>query len=40
MLKDIIREHRPVVVILLEPSISGDTVDAVCKSLGKKRCIR
>lgn len=30
------KEYRPKIIILLEPRISGDTADAMCKKLGGK----
>lgn len=39
-LKSIVREYRPTVVILVEPRISGDFADAVCRSLGKNTRVR
>lgn len=39
-LNEIIREHKPMVVILLEPRVSGEVADVICKSLGKNRWIR
>lgn len=35
-MREIMKEHRPQVLILLKPRISGDTADVVCKKLGKK----
>lgn len=39
-MKEIMREYRPMIVILVEPRVSGEVADRVCKSLGKKRWIR
>lgn len=39
-MKEILKEHRSLVVILLEPRISGDTAEDMCKKLGKDRWIR
>ncbi|CAN1135879.1 hypothetical protein LINPERHAP2_LOCUS9126 [Linum perenne] len=38
--KDYITEHKPNVVILVEPKISGSTADGVCRSLGFDECRR
>lgn len=35
-IREIIREFRPKILIIIEPRISGATADKVCKSLGKK----
>lgn len=32
--KELMREYRPKIIILLEPRISGDTADRVCKIFG------
>lgn len=40
-LKEILRVHRPALVILLEPRINGDSANAVCRRmLGKTRWVR
>lgn len=39
-IKEMLKEQRPTIVILLEPRISGDTADVVCKKIGKTRWIR
>lgn len=39
-LKQMMREYRPKIIILLEPQISGETADRVCKRLGKKHWAR
>lgn len=39
-MKEIVKEYRLTVVVLLEPRISGDTADGVCNKLGKKRLIQ
>lgn len=35
-----LRTYKQIVVALLEPCISGDTADGVCKSLKKKNYAR
>lgn len=35
-MKDLMKEHRPQEIILLEPRISGEIADDLCKKLGKK----
>lgn len=32
-IKDVMKEHRPSIAVLLEPRISGATADAVCEKL-------
>lgn len=39
-LKEMLRNFRPKIVILMEPQISGEAVDKVCRGLGRKRWIR
>lgn len=39
-MKEIMKAHRPMVVILLEPRISGAAADVVRKEMGKGRWIR
>lgn len=39
-IKEFIRVHRPVITILMEPRISGEVADSVCKKLGYKRWVR
>lgn len=39
-LKELLRAFRPKIVILIEPRISGDAVDKVCRGLGRRRWIR
>lgn len=34
-MKELMKEHRPSIVILLKPRISGDKADGVCKKLGR-----
>lgn len=37
---DLMKEFRPKIVILLEPRISREIVDRVCKKLGNKKWAR
>lgn len=39
-MKELLKEHRPSIMVLLEPRISGDIEDEVCRKLGKKRWLR
>lgn len=39
-MREIIREHKPKIIILIEPRISGEFADRVCRRLGKKTWIR
>lgn len=39
-LKDLLRVHRPLVIILLEPRISREVTDGVCKKLGRSEWVR
>lgn len=39
-IKELMKEHRLSIVILLEPRISGDSADVVCKKLGLRCWIR
>lgn len=39
-MREIIREHRPRIIIIIEPRISGDAPDRMCEKLGKRRWIR
>lgn len=39
-MKEIMREHIPHVIILLEPRTSGDTTDTIYKKLGKKKWMK
>lgn len=36
-MKELIRVHRPLIIVLVEPKISGVEADTVCKRLGKTR---
>lgn len=38
-MRDWVRIHRPSLIILLEPRISGSGADKVCKKLGKSHWI-
>lgn len=38
--KELLSVYRPTILMLLEPRISGETVDKVCKKLGKKSWVR
>lgn len=38
-LKEILREHKPFLVILLEPKIGGEAADEVCKTARGSRKI-
>lgn len=39
-IKELLREQKPKIVILLEPRINGETATNVCQKLGKKRLAR
>lgn len=39
-MRELIREFKPRMIILIEPRISGDLADRVCESLGKTKWIR
>lgn len=39
-LKDLIRVHRPLIIILLEPRINGEVADSVCKRIGKRKWVQ
>lgn len=39
-MREMMKEFRPSIVALLEPQISGSTVDEVCAKLGRKSWIR
>lgn len=39
-MKELLRAFRPKIIILIEPMISGEAVDKVCKGLGRRRWIR
>lgn len=39
-IKDLIRVHRPLIIILLEPRINGEVADSVCKRMGKRKWVR
>lgn len=39
-MREYIRLYNPAIIVLMEPRISGVTADAVCKKLGRSRCIR
>lgn len=39
-MKNFIREYRSQIIILLEPRISGNSVDDVCNKLGMKQRVR
>lgn len=39
-IKKLVKEHRPAMIVLLEPRISGDSADVVCKRLGMSNWIR
>lgn len=39
-IRDLIGVHQPVLIVLLEPRVSGDVADGICKKLGKKVWIR
>lgn len=36
-MREIMKEHRPRVIVLLEPRIRRETTVVVCKKLGKKK---
>lgn len=38
--KEILRQYRPQMLIILEPQVSGAVADKVCKSLGRSKWIR
>lgn len=38
--KELMRDYKPKIVILLEPRISGETATKVCQKLGKKSWVR
>lgn len=38
--KDLMKEHKPMIVVLMKPRISETKADEVCKSLGKNKWIR
>lgn len=33
---EMMREHKSSIIVLIEPRISRDVADAICKKLGKK----
>lgn len=39
-MKELLRAFKPKIVILIEPRISGEAADKVCKCLGRKSWIR
>lgn len=39
-LKELVKGHRPMVIVLLEPRVSSDSVDEACKRLGESRWIQ
>lgn len=39
-IKELLREYKPKILILLEPRISGETADKVCQKFGKKSWAR
>lgn len=38
--KDLLREYKPLIFVLMEPRISKAKADEVCRKLGKKKWIR
>lgn len=39
-MRELVRAFKPTIIVLLEPKISGEAADKVCKKLGKKRWVR
>lgn len=39
-MREILKEYKTQIVILLEPKISGAITNAICKKLGQKKWIR
>lgn len=39
-MKEMVKEHMPPNIVLMEPRISGDTADDVCMRLGKNKQIQ
>lgn len=39
-MKELMREYKPKIVVLLELRVSGEMMDRVCQRLGKKRSVR
>lgn len=39
-IKDVMKEHRPSIVVLLDPHVSGVTADLVCEKLRLKKWVR
>lgn len=39
-IKELLREYKPKILILLEPRISGEVADKVCRKLGRRCWIR
>lgn len=39
-LQELTRVFKPVITVLLEPKISGEEADKVCKKFGKRRWVR
>lgn len=39
-IKEFMRRFKPEIILLMEPKISGETVDRICRKLGKNRWIR
>lgn len=39
-MKEILRSIRPKIIILIEPRISGEDAEKVCKGLGRRRWVR
>lgn len=38
-MKNLLREHKPIVLILLEPWVSGEKADRICRKLRKNRWV-
>lgn len=38
-LKELVREYKPVITILLEPKISGKVADETCRRIGKSHWV-
>lgn len=38
--RELMKVHRPSVVVLMEPRVSGAVAEGVCKCMGKNRWIR